>query len=172
VLLVDADLRRGVVHTSLGADRSPGLTEVLVRGLPEADAIRSIKVGEQGGLLHFLPTGGVPPNPSALLESPAFRTLLERLREGYDIIILDSPPVNVISDASILGLNADAVLMVARSGVTQASALMYAVEQLNRVGVPPLGVVLNDIDFKREAIYDASYRSYTANQYVSASPES
>jgi Mrp family chromosome partitioning ATPase len=80
--------------------------------------------------------------------------------------------VNIISDASVLGLNADAVLMVARSGVTEAAALTYAVEQLTRVGVPLLGVVLNDIDFKREAVYDPSYRSYSPDQYASAAGES
>jgi tyrosine-protein kinase Etk/Wzc len=171
-LLVDADLRRGVVHTMLGGERSPGLSEVLARALPVHEAIRSIKVGEQGGMLHYLPTGRVPSNPSALLESPPFQTLVRQLRDEYDTVIIDAPPVNIISDASILGLNADAVLMVARSGVTEAAALTYAVEQLTRVGVPLLGVVLNDIDFKREAAYDPSYRSYNSNPYASAPGES
>jgi succinoglycan biosynthesis transport protein ExoP len=94
------------------------------------------------------------------------------MRDEYDTVILDAPPVNIISDASVLGLNADAVLMVARSGVTEAAALTSAVEQLTRVGVPLLGVVLNDIDFKREAVYDPSFRSYSVNQYASASGES
>jgi capsular exopolysaccharide synthesis family protein len=171
-LLVDADLRRGVVHALLGAERSPGLSEVLARNLPVRDAVRSIKVGDQGAQLHFLPTGRVPSNPSALLESPAFQAMIQQLRDEYDTIILDAPPVNIISDASILGLNADAVLMVARSGVTDAAALRYGVEQLTRVGVPLLGVVLNDIDFKREAMYDPSYRSYTANPYAGSAGES
>jgi polysaccharide biosynthesis transport protein len=171
-LLVDADLRRGVAHTALGGERSPGLSEVLSRPLPVREVIRSIKVGEHGGVLHFLPTGKVPANPSALLESNAFHTLVGQLREEYDTVILDAPPVNIISDASILGLTADAVLMVARSGVTEASALTYAVEQLTRVGVPLLGVVLNDIDFKREAGYDPFYRSYSASQYASTAEES
>jgi Mrp family chromosome partitioning ATPase len=61
------------------------------------------------------------------------------------------------------------VLVVARSGVTQSGALAYATEQLTRVGVPVLGVVLNDIDFRREAGYDASYRYYADSRYLSAS---
>ncbi len=171
VLLVDADLRRGVVHTTLGADRVPGLSEVLSRSLPELEAIHSIKVGDHGGMLHFLTTGAIPSNPSALLESPGFSTLLGRLKEEYDTIILDCPPVNIISDASVLGLNADTVLIVARSGVTGSAALSDAVDQLTRVGVPLLGVVLNDIDFKRDAVYDSSYRSYNASYEVSASEQ-
>jgi polysaccharide biosynthesis transport protein len=171
-LLVDADLRRGVVHTTLGGERSPGLSEVLSGSLSVREVIRSIKVGEHGGQLHFVPTGKIPGNPSALLESSAFQNLVGQMRDEYDTVILDAPPVNIISDASVLGLNADAVLMVARSGVTEAAALTYAVEQLTRVGVPLLGVVLNDIDFKREAVYDPSYRSYSPDQYASAAGES
>jgi capsular exopolysaccharide synthesis family protein len=168
VLLVDADLRRGVVHATLGVERAPGLSEVLAGSRPPEATIRTMKVGDHGGLLHFLPTGAVPPNPSALLESAAYQALLDRWKDEYETIIVDSPPVNVISDASILGLKADTVLLVARSGVTESSALRFAVEQLTRVGVPLLGVVLNDIDFKREAMYDASYRGYDASQYLTA----
>ncbi|MFL5493754.1 MAG: GumC family protein [Gemmatimonadales bacterium] len=171
-LLLDADLRRGMVHTALGAARAPGLSEVLSRSLPVGEAIREIKVGEPGGWLHFLTTGSVPPNPTVLLESANFKALLERLKGEYDTIIVDSPPVNIISDASILGLASDAALVIARSGVTDSAALAYAVEQLTRVGVPLLGVVLNDIDFKREATYDSSYRSYNVSEYLSASLES
>jgi capsular exopolysaccharide synthesis family protein len=168
-ILVDADLRRGVVHTTLGAERAPGLSEVLARSFPVGEAIRAIKVGDHGGCLHFLTTGSVPPNPTVLLESANFKALLEQLKGEYDTIIVDSPPVNIISDASILGLAADAVLVVARSGVTDSAALAYAVEQLTRARVPLLGVVLNDIDFKREATYDSSYRSYNVSEYLSAS---
>ena len=102
-----------------------------------------------------------------MLES-AFPTLLAGLKDQFDIIVIDSPPVNIISDACMLGLQADGVLVVARSGVTQSASLAYATEQLARVGVPLLGVVLNDIDFKREAGYDASYRHYADNRYLSA----
>ena len=167
-LLIDADLRRGVIHSALGADRSPGMSDVLSRSFPVDQAVRAVKVGDQGGLLHYLTTGPVPPNPSALLESSDFRELVQRMKAEFDYVIIDSPPANIISDASILGHAADGVLVVARSGVTESSALSHAVEQLTRVGVPLLGVVLNDIDFKRDVGYDASYRAYAANQYLSA----
>jgi polysaccharide biosynthesis transport protein len=98
--------------------------------------------------------------------------MLAGLKDGFDSVIIDSPPANIISDASILGLQADGVLVVARSGVTQASALASATEQLQRVGVPMLGVVLNDIDFKREMGYDSSYRAYTDSAYLSTSGSS
>jgi succinoglycan biosynthesis transport protein ExoP len=159
-LLIDADLRRGVVHAAFDVPRAPGLSEVLSRSAPPSEAIRAIEVGSENAELHFLTTGALPMNPSALLES-SFEALLTTVKERFDFVVIDSPPVNIISDASILGLHADGVLVVARSGVTQSGALTHATEQLTRVGVPVLGVVLNDINFKREAGYDSSYRYYT-----------
>jgi succinoglycan biosynthesis transport protein ExoP len=171
-LLIDADLRRGVVHTVLGAERAPGLSDMLTRSLLPHEAVRSIKVAGEGGMLHFLTTGSIPPNPSALLESEDFRTLLNHFREQYETVIVDCPPANIISDASVLGRLADGVLLVARSGVTESAALASAVEQLTRVGVTVTGVVLNDIDFKKESGYDSAYRSYEANRYLTAASES
>jgi capsular exopolysaccharide synthesis family protein len=164
-LLIDADLRRGVVHVPFGVNRMPGLAEALTAPQRSNDFIRTVRVGPENRELHFLTTGSLPANPSGLLES-GFPALLERLREDFESIVIDSPPVNIISDASLLGQQADGVLVVARSGVTQASALSYATEQLARVGVPLLGVVLNDIDFKRDVGYDSSYRAYTGDGYA------
>jgi capsular exopolysaccharide synthesis family protein len=170
-LLIDADLRRGVIHSTLGAERSPGLSEILTDQVSFEEAVRTIHVGEHGGTLQFLTTGSVPANPTVLLQSPAFPTLLSRLTSEFDMVIIDSPPANIISDASVLGLNADVALVVARAGMTESAALSYAVEQLGRLGVPLLGVVLNDIDFDKDAVYDASYRSHGASRYLSASSE-
>jgi capsular exopolysaccharide synthesis family protein len=166
-LLVDADLRRGVIHSAFEAGRSPGLSEVLSGALSIDAAVRAAKVGDEGAELHFLTSGGLPVNPSGLLEA-GFEEFLTAARERFDTVVIDSPPVNIISDASLLGLHADGVLIVARSGFTHSTSLAYAAEQLMRVGVRVLGVVLNDIDFRREAGYDASYRYYAAYEPVSA----
>jgi polysaccharide biosynthesis transport protein len=171
-LLIDADLRRGVIHKGLGVDRAPGLSDMLSRSLSPQEAVRAMKVGGETGALHFLTTGSIPANPSALLESDRFRELLEHFRTQYDTVIIDSPPANIISDASVLGRLADAVLLVARSGVTESAALASAVDQLSRVGVTVAGVVLNDIDFKKESVYDPAYRSYEASRYLTAGSES
>jgi len=167
-LLVDADLRRGVIHAAFEAGRSPGLSEVLSGALVIDAAVRAAKVGDEGAEVHFLTSGALPANPSGLLEA-GFQEFLAEARERFDYVIIDSPPVNIISDASLLGLQADGVLLVARSGFTHSTSLAYAAEQLSRVGVRVLGVVLNDIDFRREAGYDASYRYYAAYEPVSAS---
>jgi capsular exopolysaccharide synthesis family protein len=170
-LLIDADLRRGQVHTAFETARGPGLSDALARAMPVAEVIRTVKVGPENGELHFITTGTLPANPSGLLES-GFPALLATVRDWFDFVIVDSPPVNIISDAFVLGLHADGVLVVARSGVTQSASLAYATEQLARVGVSLLGVVLNDIDFKREMGYDSSYRDYTDSRYLSATRES
>jgi Mrp family chromosome partitioning ATPase len=81
---------------------------------------------------------------------------------------VDTPPVNIITDAALLGANADGVILVARVGVTEASALTYAVEQLRHVRAAVLGVVLNDIDLRRDAAYDSTYKYFQVYEYNSS----
>jgi tyrosine-protein kinase Etk/Wzc len=157
VLLVDADLRRGVINRIFGASRSPGLADVLEGTTTIDQAVRGVSLG-RGTTLHYLPTGTLPQHPAALLDSPALASLLEKLKDQYDTVILDSPPINIVTDASLLAAHADGVLVVARSGVTAAQALSYAMEQLRHVRAPVLGAVLNDIDFARDSAYDGSYK--------------
>ncbi len=98
-------------------------------------------------------------NPPALLGTQ-IDSLLRTLREDFDSIIIDSPPVNVIADAAAIGARSDGVLVVARAGVTNRRALAYAVDQLRRVGAPVLGAMLNDVDYRRDADYDEAYEYY------------
>jgi Mrp family chromosome partitioning ATPase len=93
------------------------------------------------------------------------RALLARAREEYELVIVDTPPVNVITDGAVLAANADGVILVARVGVTEQAALSYAVEQLRHVRAAVLGVVLNDIDLRRDAGYDSSYKYFQAYEY-------
>jgi Mrp family chromosome partitioning ATPase len=93
------------------------------------------------------------------------QALLAQVREQYDLVIVDTPPVNIITDAAILAAKADGVILVARVGVTEAHALSYAVEQLRNVRAPLLGVVLNDIDLQRDAAYDTTYKYFQGYEY-------
>ncbi len=86
--------------------------------------------------------------------------LLRRAETAYEVVIIDSPPVNVVSDAAVLAANAQGVVLVARAGRTARRALEFAAEQLRMVRAPLVGAILNDIDFKRDAAYDGSYRYY------------
>jgi capsular exopolysaccharide synthesis family protein len=159
VLIIDADLRRGKIHTLLQSPREPGLSEVLLGTVPFSAAVRHVEVGDSG-VLHFLTTGKLPPNAAQLHSSTQARKLLDWLKNEYDLIILDSPPLNVVSDAALLGTNSDGVVIVARAGVTAAGALGFAMEQLQNVRARVLGTVLNDISFKRDVHYDATYEYY------------
>lgn len=163
-LLIDADLRRGVVHSVFKVAREPGLSEVL-RGLTRFDlARRGVLIGERG-TLDFLTTGRLHPGEYGMVASDAMRDLLAQVREDYDVVIVDTPPVNIITDAALLGASADGVVLVARSGVTEAAALSYAVDQLRHVRAPMLGVVLNDIDMQRDAGYDSAYKYFQGYEY-------
>jgi capsular exopolysaccharide synthesis family protein len=158
-LLVDADLRRGVLHNVFGVPREPGLTTILSGQCGVSDAIREIDLGESG-TLKFLPSGPFPPNPAEILGSQRMRTLVEALEEEYALIILDSAPLTVVTDAAVLGTKADGVILVARANSTEKGSLTYAVDQLRNVRAPILGCILNDVDFRRDSRYHSSYGKY------------
>lgn len=139
VLLVDADLRRPRAARYLGLPDRPGMTEVLTS---EADLDQAtIRYGD--GLLWVLPSGGMHSNPGDLLGSAAMRALLEDVRDAYDFVVLDGPPVLARVDAALLGTHADTCLLVARYGRTHRADLAEAVDDLARVNAPVPGVVLN-----------------------------
>lgn len=158
ILLVDADLRRGVLNGVFGVAREPGLSNVLVGAEKVPSAIKRIELGDAVAL-DFLSTGTLPPNPAELLGSEKMRQLLRILQEKYDAIILDTPPLNVVTDAAVLGTVADGVVLIARAGVTDKRALMYAAEQLTNVRASVVGTVLNDVDFDHNPYY-GSYGPY------------
>jgi capsular exopolysaccharide synthesis family protein len=164
--LIDGDLRRGVIHQALDLGRGPGLSDLLSGSVELPAALRSFEVEGSTAALDFISCGNPTPNPTGLLESENMRTLLAELREGYDRIVIDSPPVNLVTDAAVLSAMADGVLLVARSGVTDAAALVYAVDQLEHVSAPMVGVILNDIDFAKDSAYDGAFRYYNYNEYL------
>lgn len=163
VLLIDADLRRGVGHEVFGANREPGLSNILVAAGELERTIQNVDLGS-GHTLDFMSTGTLPPNPAELVGSERMRQLLERLEHEYDMVILDAPPLNLVTDAALLGTNADGVVVVARAGQTESAGLAYAVEQLRSVRAPILGAVLNDIDFERRGQYYGNNGAYGAYQ--------
>jgi len=152
VLLVDCDIRRSRLHTLFGAERLPGLTEVLVRQATLEEAIRPTDVDG----LHLLPAGTLVPNVSELLGSERMRATLAELAERYDLVLVDTPPVLAAADAEILGVQTDATVVVIRSGQTERQPAQYAVQQLRALGARVVGGVLNDPDEKV-----AGYGRYT-----------
>lgn len=152
VLLVDGDMRRGSLHEAFGERAEPGLSNVLVAAVPLADALRAVRL-RGGHTLDFLPSGVHPPNPAELLASDAMSAMLREVADRYDVVVFDAPPLNLVTDAALLGTRADGVVLVARAGVTEEEALAYALEQIERVRAPLLGTVLNGVDERRQAYY-------------------
>ena len=154
-LLVDADLRRGRLNDVFGVDREPGLSNVLMA----EHTWRSV-LHRADGMSDFMATGTLPPNPAELLGSARMAEVLKEAVEEYDTILLDAPPMNLVTDAAVLSRSADGVLVVARAGVTSRGAITYTFDQLSSVSARVLGSVLNDADVSRERYYGSYMRSY------------
>ena len=159
VLLIDADLRGGRVDVMLRLPLAAGLGEVL-RGQQQFEAaVMQVPAGG-GREVHVLSRGTAKADPAALLASDKPREVLARARELYDMVILDTPPVNAVADAALLSRQCDGVLIVARAGATARDALVFAMEQLRIVHAPVIGAVLNDVDLRGDAGVDGAYQYY------------
>ncbi len=154
-LLVDADLRRAVVNETFEIPRSPGLTDLLVGGARLADVIKAVDVPN----LSVLVSGRFPPNPSELLGSPVMRDIIEEAKGSFDMIVIDSPPVLAVTDASVLSSLVDGTIVVVRVGRSARDAVRRAVAQLRVVNGRVLGAVLNDVDFG-SGVYYGGYGYY------------
>jgi polysaccharide biosynthesis transport protein len=163
VLLIDADLRRGMLHEVFGVSVEPGLTELLLEG-PTENSLRRVEL-EGEGRLDYLTAGRRGSHPAQLLGSTRMQALLRSLRERYDLIVIDTPPVNLVADAALLSAAVDGVLLVARAGTSRMEAVAFAAEQLRAARAPLLGTVINGIDFQRDAAYDDAYTWYGRNSY-------
>lgn len=157
VLLIDADLRCGVVSASLGIKATPGFSDLLAQTVTDADAIQIVQVPDVG-TLSVIASGDLPRMPGAIFTQERVKDILVRLAPRYDLVVIDSPPVNLLADAAILGSAADAVVLVVRAGFTQADDLNYAMDQLASMRATVIGTILNDIDLRHNSRDDGSYR--------------
>ncbi len=157
VLVIDTDFRKPNQHRLWQADNTSGFTAYLAGQLPLEECIRHDVVPG----LDLLPSGMVPPNPAKLIESTRLRETLEGLRERYDLIFLDSPPVLVVNDAAALARVVDAYVLVVESMGVSRRMLGDARTRIEVVGVPPVGAVMNKLDFGT-AGYGYYYKYYSA----------
>ncbi len=182
VALVDADLRRPTLPATLGLRPAAGLTDVLAgtRSLDEVvtecrrsptqewpDRVEIMvpvsdpenEFGEwQSNHVTFLAAGTTPPNPSAVLESAAFRSLLQHVAENHDVVVIDTSPLTAVSDVVPLLGHVNAVLIVARSGTTDQRSARHAAEVIGRVpGANVVGVVVNGLPASEAIAYGAGY---------------
>jgi len=160
VLLVDCDLRHPSIHTALGLEREPGLTNLLAEGAPVEVLVHSPCLGSSGTALknlHVLCAGAKAPTPAELLGGEAMTRFMETAQEHYDMVIYDSCPVSFVADAAVLASNSDGVLMVLRASQTRRHAVERAQKQLEALRAKLIGVVLNDVPARVLGSYQYGY---------------
>lgn len=149
VLLIDADLRRPALARLMVEKATPGLSNILAGLVDVKEAVRK----EMYPNLDIIFSGDVPPNPSELLGSERMGQLIDDMAKEYDYILVDTPPVNVVSDACIVANLLDGVLMLVRQGRSRKDAVKRAVANLRLTGAKPLGFVLNGVVLEDKKSY-------------------
>ncbi|MCC7137711.1 MAG: polysaccharide biosynthesis tyrosine autokinase [Planctomycetes bacterium] len=165
-LLVDADLRKPRVHRVVGLPEGKGLSNLIHAGARLEDVV--LRKDDKGPFV--VTSGPPPPNPAELLGRPETRALLESLRTQFDRIVLDSPPVGVVTDAAVLAPLVDQVLLVVASGRTKKQAAEIGASLLRSVGAPPTGVVVNLVSRDRSGGYGGYYHRDAEAYYGGRSP--
>ncbi|MBQ6851848.1 MAG: CpsD/CapB family tyrosine-protein kinase [Oscillospiraceae bacterium] len=163
VLLIDADLRRPSQARLLIEQASPGLSNVLAGHCTEEDAIRPSTYPN----LDMLYSGEIPPNPSELLGSPRMKTMIDRLSEKYDYILIDTPPVGFVSDACLVAKTLDGMIFLVRQNRAEKELLSRCLQQVKNAGVRLMGFVLNGVTGDGTGKYKYNYRYKYKYSYVS-----
>jgi capsular exopolysaccharide synthesis family protein len=158
-LLIDADFRRPSQHKVFGRIRNVGLSNLILQDATASDAIAIVE-GEPN--LWLLTSGPTPPNPSELLGSGRMRELMARLWAHFSYVILDTPPVNAVTDASILAAAANGTILVVEQRRTTFPAVQRAKQVLDRVGAHTIGVVMNKVRVSAGS-YSYEYGHYAAS---------
>ena len=156
VLLVDADMRRPRMHKVFKVSNEAGLSSLTLGEGDLASLARPTGVPN----VYVLPSGPVPPNPSELLHTTAFKKLVAQMAEAYDRVIIDSPPIGAVADAVVMSTHADGTIFVARAGKTARDLARRAIRQLRAVNATLVGAVLNDLNFQ-----DPRYAYYYYSRY-------
>lgn len=164
VLLMDADMRKPVQHRFFKTKNSQGLSTLIIQKSSIERSIKSTGVKN----LYLIPAGPIPPNPSELLASPQFAKLLDQLSQNYDYVIVDTPPINEVSDTMSLSNCIGGLLLVVRFGKTCYKAIENCMNLVNLSKLNVIGFLINDIYYKRSLSYEyKNYKSYKNYEYKS-----
>ena len=153
-LLIDCDFRKPRVHNVFSSVRTPGLVDYFFKKASLSEVIRDSGIEN----LDFIPAGTIPPNPSEILESSNMKSFLKQMKEKYDIILIDSPPIIAVTDAEVLSSIVDGSILVVSSESTQAELMEKAIGLLHGQNSFFLGTVLNN--FKYKGTYGSYYKYY------------
>lgn len=158
VLLIDADLRKPRIHEMFRTGNALGLTNVLVRGRDMKDVLYTYETLNN---LQIITSGPVPPNPAELIGSNKMKEFIESIRDQYDVIIIDTPPVGLVTDSAVLSTLVDGIIMVAASGETNIDEITKGKESLDKVNANIMGVVLNKVPID-DSVYGYGYYGETS----------
>lgn len=157
VLLIDTDMRRPRLHASTGVSRQTGLTNLIIGDHEIDDVIKTTEIPN----LFVLPCGPLPPNPAELLMSQRFQTVLDELSKRFDRIILDSPPLQVVTDAVVLSKRTDGAILIVKAGSTLREDAKRSARQIRSVDGKIFGVIVNAIEPDHRTGYYYSYYGYS-----------
>jgi capsular exopolysaccharide synthesis family protein len=155
-ILVDCDLRRPTLHIKLKEDNSSGLTNFMMKKVSAEEIIRKTSISN----LDFISAGPVIPNPSELLESGVLDNLINYLKTKYDYILVDTTPVGIVADATLMMKYASKVLMVIRNNYTRKDIFVNVINNLKSNKLSNYDIVYNDL-----SLHKSSYRHYS-NYYI------
>lgn len=163
VLLIDADLRRPSLAKNLGLDsNSKGLTD-LVQGTDKVSEC----IHHVSGDIHVLPAGSTPPSdPLVALASERFSELIKKVSTAYDTVIIDSAPIELVSDAQVLATHASGLIYIIKAGVTPYHAIRQGINSLTQRDIPILGIVLNHIENPNAQLYVKHKYGYDPKHYA------
>ena len=161
VLLIDCDLRSSVIHKIFDMEKGEGISELLASADSSIDKyIKKTKYQN----LSIITAGGTPPNPAELLSSARLGKFIEFMKQHFDIIFIDLPPVGIVTDAVVISEYVTGYLYVVRSRVDDSRALRAALSTMEQMDANILGLVLNDVDPKTGGRY-GKYGKYGMSKY-------
>lgn len=148
VLLIDCDMRKPSIHRSFNISNAVGLSDFIVNKITIEEVV--FKFNDN---LTIIPAGNIPPNPSEILDSAAMRKFLQEMRDVFDYIVIDTPPLQAVTDAQILSAKADGTLLVVKAEKTKRDSVRNAVNLIQKVNGTIIGTVLNSVDKRATKYY-------------------
>jgi succinoglycan biosynthesis transport protein ExoP len=161
-LIIDADMRRPRMHTFFGIDNHSGLSSYLASGVPLEEAVVQTPVSN----LYLMPSGITPADSAGLLNSKRFTDLLTDVKSRFDLVLIDSPPILGVSDASVLAAEVDSSIVVVQHRKLPRHMLLRVKQAVEQVGGNVVGVVMNQVDIRS----DACYGYYTGYYHYYSAP--
>lgn len=155
VLVIDCDLRNPSIHKAFGISNIKGLSDLLIEGKSILNYIKPTQVEN----LHIITAGAVPPNPAEVLASNAMQEFIKTIKEEYDYVFIDTPPIGMVTDAGILASFIDGTVLVVRSEMVDINKVQESKKKLNSVNANILGAILNRKKVRNDDYYYSYYGS-------------